>query len=553
MHRTLRYPNRVLLGAAALGVCTDYFFNGRALGISVPLFLSMGLALLLALSASEGRRRGSANLWLGGLALCFGIGIMLRTTPLLVFLNLLAVLGAMLLLLAHYRGDVLLRLPLVHIAGAALKTLAIGIADPLLLMLESAKSVPAAPTQRLMPLGRGLLLALPIVGCFGGLLMSADSVFASYVWEVSELPFSWTLDLMRWIGHLLFAFVATYVCAGGLLAALGDDRPAEVPHLTPGDRPDGLPAEGDTQRLDRSGRRFLGFTEGLTVLIAVDILFGSFMLIQAAYFFGGIDTLDRTGMTYAEYARRGFFELLAVTCLALGLVWVLAALTQRVQRWKQRAFNASSTLLILCMLGMLSSAFQRLMLYEEAYGYTRLRLYTHSFMIWLAVLLPIFLIALYLNRFRIFLLGSLATAAIYLGLLNVVNTDALIVRENMARYQQGGQLDVFYLGTLSSDATPALLASLDTVKGSQQADLNAYLIQQYRVLDQMDKTEGWPSWNIGRARALNGLRQRYGPTPPVAASFTDDSSQLRGTSDSTYLEQNGGYPYNQPEPFRSYP
>jgi hypothetical protein len=552
MNVTLRYPHRVLLGATALGICADYFFNGRSLGISVPLFLALNITLLLALSISEGRSPILANLWPAALALCFGTGIMLRTTPLLIFLDLIAVFGAMLLLIAHYRGDALLRLSLVRVAEAVLSAIGSAIIEPLPLMVRSAKNVPALPTQRLVPVGRGLLLALPVVACFGGLLMSADRVFASYVWEVTELPFSWTLDLMRWVSHSIFMFVASYLCAGGLLAALDSQKAAEPPHLTPSDRAATLPAEGDTQRLSRSDRRFLGFTEGLTVLVTVDMLFVSFMLIQAAYFFGGVSTLERTGMTHAEYARRGFFELLAVTCLALGLVWTLAALTQRVQHWKQRAFNISSTVLIVCMLGMLSSAFQRLMLYEEAYGYTQLRLYTHSFILWLAVLLPIFLIALYLNRFRIFILGWLASGAIYLALLNVVNTDALIVRENIARYQRGGDLDVYYLGTLSFDATPALLASLDTVQGVQQRALDQHLIEQYRRLDQSDKTNGWPSWNLGRAHALSGLRQRYGPTPPAATNSAEDHLPPYA-SDVREPARSETDPYTQPQRRRAYP
>ncbi|HEY0603725.1 MAG TPA: DUF4173 domain-containing protein, partial [Herpetosiphonaceae bacterium] len=514
MPLTLHRPNRVLLGALALGICADYFFNGRLPGISAPLFIALSLVLLFSVSAGEGRRPNRANLWLAGLALCFGLGLMIRATPLLVFLDFVAVCGALLLLVAYYSRDAVLRALPIQIIGNSFKALFVGVIEPLPLVVQSARSIPARPSRRLMPIARGLLLALPVVGCFGGLLMSADSVFASYVWEITELPFSWTVDVMRWIGHAFFALGVAYVCAGGALAALATGPTAPVPHLTTGDQQAlALPAEGDTQRLTLP-RRLLGFTEALMVLLAVDVLFGSFMLIQVTYFFGGINTLDRTGMTYADYARRGFFELLIVTCLALALVGALAYVTRRIERWKQQAFNASSTVLIALMLGMLASAFQRMMLYEEAYGFTRLRLYTHSFMIWLAIVLPIFLIALYLNRARVFLLGTTATAIMYLALLNIVNTDALIVKENIARYQQSGRLDSFYLSQLSFDATPALVTSLDAVRGDKQRYLNEHLIRQYHSLEQMSQTQGWPSWHIGRAQSLSFLRQRYGATPP---------------------------------------
>lgn len=542
MSLTLHRPNRVLLGALALGICADYFFNGRLPGVSAPLFIMLSLALLFSVSAGEGRGPNRANLWLAAPALCFALGLMIRATPLLVFLDFVAVCGALLLLIAYYRREAVLRALPLQIIGNTFKALLVGAAQPFPLVAQSIRSLPTTPSQRLMPIARGLLLALPVVGCFGGLLMSADSVFASYVWEITELPFSWTLDVMRWAGHVIFALGVAYVCAGGALAALATGPQAPAPHLTPGDQQSGaLPAEGDTQRLALPGRRLLGFTEALTVLLAVDVLFGSFMLIQLTYFFGGINTLDRTGMTYADYARRGFFELLIVTCLALALVGALAYLTRRIERWKQRAFNGSSTVLIALMLGMLASAFQRMMLYEEAYGFTRLRLYTHSFMIWLAIVLPIFLIALYLNRARVFLLGTAATAIVYLALLNIVNTDALIVQENIARYQQSGRLDSYYLSQLSFDATPALVTSLDTVQGEKQRYLNDHLIRQYHRLDQMSQTQGWPIWHLGRAQALSSLRQRYGATPPPIQDdgnsiLNDGSSSSRYRSESGYAE-----------------
>ena len=82
-----------------------------------------------------------------------------------------------------------------------------------------------------------------------------------------------------------------------------------------------------------------GLTDATRVIAApglyadvVDALFAAFMLIQGAYLFGGRDTLERTGMTFADYARRGFFELVTVACLALGFLWALALVARREQR-----------------------------------------------------------------------------------------------------------------------------------------------------------------------------------------------------------------------------
>ncbi|HEX6290715.1 MAG TPA: DUF4153 domain-containing protein, partial [Herpetosiphonaceae bacterium] len=179
MHLTLRQPNRLLLGALMLGVCADYFFNGRALGISVPLFVMLFIAFLISLGAREGQRPPRTALWFGGLALCFGAGVMLRATPLLVLLDLLVVLGFMFLLVALYRGTSLRQLPIARILDRTLRAIVTISFEPAPLIAHGVRSVPTRRIDRLLPIGRGLLLALPVLACFGGLLMSADSVFAS--------------------------------------------------------------------------------------------------------------------------------------------------------------------------------------------------------------------------------------------------------------------------------------------------------------------------------------------------------------------------------------
>jgi hypothetical protein len=156
--------------------------------------------------------------------------------------------------------------------------------------------------------------------------------------------------------------------------------------------------------------------------------------------------------------------------------------------------------MVLLILGMLASAALRMWLYEQAYGFTLLRLLTHSFMAWLAVILLLFITALLWARPRLFSLGAPASALVYLLALNMLNPDALIVRENLARYQTTGDLDVPYLATLSADATPALVAALPVI-GPPEVSLRANLQQLARRLDEAAARDGLPGWNYGRARA----------------------------------------------------
>jgi hypothetical protein len=518
----LRHPSRLLLAALALGICADQLFYGRWLGVSAPLFVALGLAALTSLAAAEERAPTRANLWLGGAALFFALCLAWRDAPALVVFNLLALLGLLTLLAANYRGEPLTRLPgLRALAQLFVTPIEISV-RPGPVMVQSAGQIriERAQTRRMLPVGRGLVLATPVVVCFTALLMAADSVFASYVTQLIslELPF----DVPTLIGHTMLAGMIGWGCCGGLLAALASDRRspfaqafetilgglAGLVYAAPARAAaEELPSEGATQRLELPKRPplSLGWVEALTILTAVDLLFGSFIAIQSAYFFGGLDTLARTGMTFAEYARRGFFELLAVACLALGMLCALAVATRRETCGQRRGFNAASAALIALVLGLLASAFQRMMLYEQAYGYTQLRLYTQAFMIWLVVVLGLFLLGLLRERPRVFVLGSFVAALVSLALLNVANPDAMIVRENVARYQDDGRIDVDYLSTLSADATPDLVAALGRLDSNARAAIVSALGYQQQRLIEAAAEQGWPSWQLGRARAMAAI------------------------------------------------
>lgn len=498
MQSPLRSPSTVLLLALLLGLAADYLFYGRWVGISAPLFVALGLLALGWLSRAEDRPPTRANLWLGGAALLFAGFMALRDAPALVVFNAMATVGLLLVQTAYFRGAAL---PQVAVLPALLNLFKaswqIG-TSPAVLSVRLAR---AAPLQRgqvsaVLPVARGVALAMPALLVFGGLLIAADSVFASYVTQLLTLDIP--VEIARLANHAIVVLFVAWLCAGGLYVALS--LPAQSAAT-------GLPAEGDTERLTLRPEawRFLGGVEALTVLVLIDALFGAFMLIQGAYFFGGLDTLNRTGMTYASYARRGFFELVTVACLTLGMLWTLALITRRSTARQWRGFKLASGVMAVLVVGMLVSAFQRMWLYEEAYGFTRLRVYTHSFMIWLALVLVLFLVALARDKPKLFVFGGVASALIYLALLNVANPDALIVRANVARYQATGDLDADYLATLSADAMPATVAALDDVDPDAHEVLLEDLRRQQQQIREGLRDSGWPAWSLARARVLAAI------------------------------------------------
>jgi hypothetical protein len=163
-------------------------------------------------------------------------------------------------------------------------------------------------------------------------------------------------------------------------------------------------------------------------------------------------------------------------------------------------------------------------LYELAYGFTRIRLYTHSFMIWLAVVLLLFVVALVRARPQIFLSGGLASALVYLTILNIASPDAIIVRENIARYQANSsaltlsagsdrfsseEVDLDYLLSLSNDAIPNLLSALPLLDPAQREQALRQLIAREQQLHASD--DGWQSWHLGRSNASAAIMQAVSP------------------------------------------
>jgi hypothetical protein len=496
---SLRQPLHLIAAALAIGLAADALFYGRAPGLSIALFVGLVLAVLAALARAEGHTPTSPNRWLGVGALLFAALVAVRASPLLITLNILTSLGLLLLHAALYRALPLARLDAWRVGvGAALAALESTVA-PAPLAFQQARRLgrAGAHSRGLLVVGRGALLATPVLLLFTGLLALADSIFASYVSDILALRLPFDLAPLR--NHALFVGCFAWAAAGGLLVALRD-RPAGDLLGPPVVE---LPAEGETQRLRPvASLRFLGWGEAITVLALVDLLFGAFMLVQGAYLFGGLNTLDRTGMTFSNYARRGFFELVAVACLALGLLWALATVARRERPAQRRAFVAASGVMVALVLGLLASAALRMRLYEQAYGFTALRLLTYSWMAWLAIVLLLFLVALVRERPRWFSMGLPAAAAAYILALNLLNPDAMIVRENLARYHAGAELDVYYLTTLSADAAPTLAAALPEL-GEHRGQVAEHLRELRDELLVAADRDGLPGWNLGRMRAIS--------------------------------------------------
>ena len=248
----------------------------------------------------------------------------------------------------------------------------------------------------------------------------------------------------------------------------------------------------------------IGITEIAIVLSTLNALFLAFVTIQVRYLFGGHALVQRTAhLSYAEYARQGFFEL--VTVALLGLVVLVAghSVLRRENSTDWRWFASLAFALVSLILVVMVSAVTRMHMYVEVYGITRDRLYATAVLGWVSLIIVWFCATTLRRRPERFAAGALASLFLVVFTLNAMNPDSYIVRINTSR--PGRSVDSAYLAQLSDDAVPQLVASLPSLSKSEKDAVLATLQIRSKELS----GEDWRTWDVSAARAEASLRSLH--------------------------------------------
>lgn len=330
--------------------------------------------------------------------------------------------------------------------------------------------------ERIRPLARGLMAGGALLVVFGTFFLTADRAFAHY----AEQIFAVRVDVGLLPARSLVALIA-FATSGALIRQDPWIRPMERWH------PD---ADGWVLPESVPAHPSRPMPEWVTPLGLLALLFAAFVAVQFAVLFGGNrHVLDTAGLTYAEYARAGFFQLLAVAALTVVVVGAARRLVVVGRSAERYLLEGLLTSLCLLTLVILASALYRLQVYEDAYGFTRARFTARVTMFWVAAVLLMMLVRGWRPSFGRHLVTAIvaATAVAVLGLA-VVNPDALIARGNVDRFERSGRVDVSYLSTLSADAVPELLRLPEPYRSCALANVHR-------------GSEPWPAANLARARA----------------------------------------------------
>ena len=480
---------RLWITSLILGIAFDFLFWKKTPGISFAIYIILCLAAWYLLFKLEKLEPAQNSLWLLIPIVFFSTMTFIRQDPITLLLNFALTLFLMAVLAVTYIGG---RWILYSISDYASKFfhLIIGMLSLPLAPVnhprhQQKESIERGFTKTAWQILRGFLLALPILLIFTILLTSADLIFSQRlnnlinIFKFEKLPeYLFRGIVILFIAHLL---------AGALQFSASQSSNKKLISLN-----------------KSVIKPFLGFTEAAIILGSVLLLFSAFVIIQFQYFFSGQANIAIEGYTYSEYARRGFGELITVAVFSLMLLLGLSTITKRETAGQRKCFSGLIIGLVALVLIILVSAFQRLSLYETAYGFSRLRTYSHAFMIWLGILLITAAVLEFLHRQRIFTNAALLVLLCFTISLNLLNVDAFIVHQNINRAIQGRELDASYLSSLSDDAVSALVKeySKGTLPHRIQDGVGAALACHTAVMKlHASRLETWQSFHLSHWNA----------------------------------------------------
>jgi hypothetical protein len=497
-----RITKPALAAAVGLGVVGDALLRAPGPpGLNAALWALLGAAAVVALAQRRGWPASRESIGLLGVAVLFIGGMAWRDADALRAMNVLAAAVAVSLAAgeagaawvrhagtgAYVKAGLLTGLSLA--AGPLAFPFGAPVAEP------RRDPVALAWRRRGFAVLRGTALATPPLLVFGGLLMAADPVFARMVSETLRV------DLANAGDHLILAGFLAWVSAGYMRGFLMRTPFADA-------------------TLQLRPPRF-GITDGAVALGLLNALFLGFVVVQLRYLFGGASMVEVTpGLSYAEYARRGFFELVAVSALVIPLLLLADWSIQRGRPLDERVFRLSALVQLILLFAIIGSAVYRMRLYQDAYGLTELRLYTTVFMAWVTVVLAWLAFTVLRGRRHRFAFGALVAGLAAAALLNIANPQAVIVRVNAGRAAAGHSYDAAYATRMSGDAAPAVLAALPQLPLGDRCAVAQRLMQEYLPA----RIGGWRTWNYGEWRARRAVTKAAGQLRalcPIAIGIGD--------------------------------
>lgn len=476
----------MLLGALGIGLLFDWLFYGKAFGISYPLFV-IGLYALFIWQAWQHIHlrftRKQILDWILTLPVfLLALTFFLHSNPYFHMLNLLVVpflfmVQTMLITKRHqakwyelgFLSDMVetffihtlkyTRLPFGYIMGWVKGR------------LDSEKY------GVMKKVATGVVLGVPLLIIVLALLTNADRVFGHFLSEIPRMLFDY--NSAEAFFRLGITGIVTLLTFGYMYSLFGKREEVEA-----------VPVPQEDTKIVWDGIILV------TILAMFNIVYTVFTYVQISYLFSGTQRVLPDGLTYAEYAKNGFNELVTVTVINFIILLCTMNFASRTKQMLYRIIQVLLSMLTICTGFMLVSAYFRLSLYEDAYGYTHTRLLAHIFMIFLFVLFVIALFKIWRNSFSLIKYYAIVTLVSYV-ILNYMNVDVIIAKNNVERYHETGSIDIKYLSLLSNDVIPVVI---EQVSDQKVKDEFMAMVREQNEHHE-EEYNHWQSFNLSEYRS----------------------------------------------------
>ncbi len=466
-----------------LGLGFNWLVYGSAVGLGFFIETLGLVAGLLLLARRQNVKVPTSAKWLLAAIVFFASMTIVRDSDELTFLNVVISIFLLFLVARVMQGERLTNFRIENYIGS------------LSVPFQAMAASPATFADVLREQGRtndrgavvrGLLITVPVVAFFLILFAAADAVFLQSMWWLRQIIEAIDAEVVfRTILVALFTIGFT----GAYTFSFGKPR-------TP---------NGETAATVNRIR--LGQTELTMLYGALNILFFVFIFFQISYLFGGARNIIIEGMTYAEYARQGFGELVVAALATLLLLVITSRFVEGSDTAHRQRFAWLGSALAVQVFVIMASAFKRLLLYEGAYGFTPARFYAHVLIIGVAIIFMLLIWKLVRQESEpVFAFRAFVTCLVIVGFLNLMNPDAFVAQYNLQRHATTGKLDTWALVNLSDDALPTILAERPLVEMGLR-DLKKEFIKEYHPTDVSPVIPG--NWSDGRSTESQSKWQAF--------------------------------------------
>lgn len=472
----------ILLYGLIVGISFDVFFYNKTLGISYPAYVI--LILLIFIASFWGSLRKLNNLiWF------FAVPILLISATFLIYsnqilkiLNYLIVPFLVIMFSSLAAGVNRSDWSDIRFIGDIVKRVFVPfgfIHKPFVTLFRLNVREGREGRSRVLPkVLLGILISVPVLAIIIWLLSSADIVFKNLF---VNIPVS---KIIKHFLVVISVFIYTVCFLWSLLKAFDEREKSTYERI--------------------KWKLFFDPVILLTILVLINVIYAVFSVIQFAYLFGGSSFVLPSSYTYAEYARRGFFELVVVSIINFGILLFGIVFVKKENKKIFTAIRAFLTLLVVFTFVLLASAFYRMLVYEQAYGFTYLRVFVQTFMIMLFFLSIVNIIYIWYSKIPIIKSYFIISLAVYI-IMNFANVDVIIAKNNINRYYETGQIDMDYLKGLSYDAVPEMQKLLVSVKDSSEPyekQIAEDIIEDFEEKKiKLEDQKSWQSFNISRYEA----------------------------------------------------